>query len=186
MMIFVGANIGRQNAGMSRTKDRLIQENDAAVSLVEEMARIGTKETATKPMPAADCQKGIKPPAEGRKPPALTPTPPAPVPRMRNRSSVRSGADTFCPAPKCRCRVRLGESTEPKSERSGLKPVKAWRMRQLIAGKEREAVVLFSPQMYEGQVRGLHQRLERCWREVEQMGRQTSMSAAQRSSSSLH
>jgi transposase len=57
--------------------------------------------------------------------------------------------------------------------------VQAWRTRRLIAGKEREAVVLFSPQLYEGQVRGLHQGLERCWREVEQMGRQTSLSAAQ-------
>ena len=57
--------------------------------------------------------------------------------------------------------------------------VKAWRTRQLIAGKEREAVVLFSPQLYEGQVRGLHQGLERCWRKVEPRGRPTRMAAAQ-------
>ena len=56
--------------------------------------------------------------------------------------------------------------------------VKAWRTRQLIAGKEREAVVVFSPQLYEGQLRGLHQGLDRCWRELEQMGRQTSVPAA--------
>jgi transposase len=56
--------------------------------------------------------------------------------------------------------------------------VQAWRTRQLIAGKEREAVVVFSPQLYEGQVRGLHQGLDRCWREVEQMGRQSTVQAA--------
>ena len=56
--------------------------------------------------------------------------------------------------------------------------VKAWRSRQLIAGQHREAVVVFSPTLHEGQVRGLHQGLDRCWREVEQMGRQTTVSAA--------
>ena len=56
--------------------------------------------------------------------------------------------------------------------------VKAWRTRKLIAGKEREAVVLFSPQLYEGQLRGFHQGLDRCWKEVEQMGRQSSVPAA--------
>jgi transposase len=56
--------------------------------------------------------------------------------------------------------------------------VKAWRTRQLIAGKQREAVVVFSPQLYEGQLRGLHQGLDRCWRELEQMGRPTSVPAA--------
>jgi transposase len=56
--------------------------------------------------------------------------------------------------------------------------VKAWRTRQLIAGKQREAVVVFSPQLYEGQLRGLHQGLDRCWRELEQMGQPTSLPAA--------
>ena len=56
--------------------------------------------------------------------------------------------------------------------------VQAWRTRQLIAGKEREAVVVFSPQLYEGQVRGLQQGLDRCWREAEQMGRQSTVPAA--------
>src|SRR5262249_39840775 len=58
--------------------------------------------------------------------------------------------------------------------------VRAWRTRQLIAGKERQAVVVFSPQLYEGQVRGLQQGLNRCWREVEQMGRQSTVPAKQR------
>jgi transposase len=56
--------------------------------------------------------------------------------------------------------------------------VKAWRTRQLIAGKEREAVVVFSPQLYEGQLRGLHQGLARSWREVEQMSVRTTVAAA--------
>jgi transposase len=56
--------------------------------------------------------------------------------------------------------------------------VKAWRTRELIAGKEREAVVVFSPQLCEGQLRGFHQGLDRCWKEVEQMGRPSSVPAA--------
>jgi transposase len=66
---------------------------------------------------------------------------------------------------------------EPVTLASGA-VVQAWRTRQLIAGKEREAVVVFSPQLYEGQVRGLHQGLDRCWGEVEQMGRQSTVQAA--------
>jgi hypothetical protein len=56
--------------------------------------------------------------------------------------------------------------------------VPAWRTRAFIAGKQREAVVVFSSPLYEGQLRGLHQGLARCWREVEQMGRPTSVAAA--------
>jgi len=56
--------------------------------------------------------------------------------------------------------------------------VPAWRRRAFIAGKQREAVVAFSSPLYEGQLRGLHQGLARCWREVEQMGRPTSVAAA--------
>ena len=39
--------------------------------------------------------------------------------------------------------------------------VRAWRTRRLIAGALRDVVVLFSSQLYEGQLRGLHQSLER-------------------------
>jgi transposase len=48
--------------------------------------------------------------------------------------------------------------------------VRAWRTRQEIAGKEREVVVVFSPQLYEGQLRGLHQHLARCAHPLEQVG----------------
>ena len=47
--------------------------------------------------------------------------------------------------------------------------VRAWRTQRKIAGKEREAVVVFSPQLQEGQLRGLWQTLSRSWRELEEM-----------------
>lgn len=47
--------------------------------------------------------------------------------------------------------------------------VRAWRSQRVIAGKERSVVVVFSPQLHEGQVRGLRQALARCWRELEEM-----------------
>jgi transposase len=47
--------------------------------------------------------------------------------------------------------------------------VRAWRIQRKIAGKEREAVVVFSPQLQEGQLRGLLQTLSRSWRELEEM-----------------
>jgi transposase len=47
--------------------------------------------------------------------------------------------------------------------------VRAWRSQRLIAGKEQSVVVVFSPQLYEGQVRGLRQTLSRCGRELEEM-----------------
>jgi transposase len=48
--------------------------------------------------------------------------------------------------------------------------VRAWRTKRVIAGKERDAVVVFSPQLYEGQVRGLHQHLERCAQQLQEIG----------------
>lgn len=34
--------------------------------------------------------------------------------------------------------------------------VRAWRTQRVIAGRQRDTVVVFSPQLYQGQVRGLH------------------------------
>jgi len=48
--------------------------------------------------------------------------------------------------------------------------VQAWRTRRVIAGKQREVVVVFSPQLHDGQLRGLHQATARSQRELEQMG----------------
>lgn len=50
--------------------------------------------------------------------------------------------------------------------------VRAWRTRRSIAGRERETVVGFSQQLFEGQLRGLHQHLKRCAEQLEQMGLQ--------------
>jgi transposase len=60
--------------------------------------------------------------------------------------------------------------------------VRAWRGRRVIAGKERDTVVVFSARLYEGQWRGLHQHLARCTKELEQMGLEphTGVEAAKR------
>ena len=47
--------------------------------------------------------------------------------------------------------------------------VRAWRTQRTIAGNKREVVVVFSPQLHEGQLRGLRQTLSRSWRELEEM-----------------
>ncbi len=48
--------------------------------------------------------------------------------------------------------------------------VRAWRTQRMIAGKQRDAVVVFSPQLYEGQVRGLHQHMARCGEQLQELG----------------
>src|SRR5208283_104309 len=48
--------------------------------------------------------------------------------------------------------------------------VRAWRTPQEIAGQQRDVVVVFSPQLYEGQLRGLHQSLARCAQRLEEVG----------------
>ena len=60
--------------------------------------------------------------------------------------------------------------------------VEAWRDRRMIAGKQREVVVVFSPKLHAGQLRGLHQSLAKSWREGEEMGAltHTTMETAKR------
>ena len=48
--------------------------------------------------------------------------------------------------------------------------VRAWRTQKVIAGKQREGVVVFSPQLHAGQLRGLHQSLAHAHRDTEEMG----------------
>ena len=55
--------------------------------------------------------------------------------------------------------------------------VRAWRSQRVVAGKQREVVVVFSPQLYEGQLRGLHQSMARSHRELEEMGQRPRLSA---------
>ena len=47
--------------------------------------------------------------------------------------------------------------------------VRAWRTQRTVAGKQRDVVVVFSPRLHEGQLRGLRQTLSRSWRELEEM-----------------
>ena len=55
--------------------------------------------------------------------------------------------------------------------------VRAWRSRRVIAGKQREVVVVFSPQLHEGQLRGLHQSMARSDRQLEELGQHPRLSA---------
>src|ERR1017187_2632836 len=45
--------------------------------------------------------------------------------------------------------------------------VRAWRTQRVIAGQQRDTVAVFSPQLYAGQVRGLHQHLARCGEQLD-------------------
>lgn len=47
--------------------------------------------------------------------------------------------------------------------------VKAWRNRRLIAGEQREIVVVFSPKLHAGQVRGLGQTMARATTEIQEL-----------------
>jgi transposase len=48
--------------------------------------------------------------------------------------------------------------------------IRAWRTRRELAGREHETVVVFSPKLFEGQMRGLQQHLRRCSQQLEEMG----------------
>ncbi len=60
--------------------------------------------------------------------------------------------------------------------------VRAWRTRRVIAGQKRDTVVVFSRQLYEGQLRGLRQSLARYAKQLEKMGLRppTTVEAAKR------
>ena len=56
--------------------------------------------------------------------------------------------------------------------------VQAWRTTRLIAGAEREVVIVLSPQLLAGQLRGLTQSLDRCTRELTAMLASTRLTEA--------
>jgi transposase len=60
--------------------------------------------------------------------------------------------------------------------------VRGWRDKRIIAGKQREVVVVYSPKLHAGQLRGLHQTMSKSWGEFEEMGSlaRTNMEAAKR------
>jgi transposase len=81
-------------------------------------------------------------------------------------------------------RALLAEAAEHLAEvpLSNGAAVRAWRTQRTMAGKQRDLVVVFSPQLYAGQLRGLRQTLSRSWRELEEMQLHppVSVAAAQR------
>ena len=70
-----------------------------------------------------------------------------------HRALLAEAAETLTP-------VQLSNGTE----------VCAWRTQRVLAGKQREVVVIFSPQLCAGQLRALHQSLARSYREVAELG----------------
>jgi transposase len=70
-----------------------------------------------------------------------------------HRALLAEAAETLAP-------VQLSNGAE----------VRAWRTQRVLAGKQREVVVVFSPQLHAGQLRGLHQSLARRYREMAEMG----------------
>jgi transposase len=92
-----------------------------------------------------------------------------------NLESLSAGEDHYVTAVRPSYQhALLAEAVDHLSETplSSGATVRAWRTRRVIAGRERETVVVFSPQLFEGQVRGLHQHLKRCAKQLEEVGLQ--------------
>jgi transposase len=92
---------------------------------------------------------------------------------QKNLESLEPGPDYYVTSVRPSYhRALLAEGAEHLAEvpLSSGTTVRAWRSRRRIAGKERDVVVVFSPQLYEGQLRGLHQHSVRVSDELEEMG----------------
>jgi transposase len=91
----------------------------------------------------------------------------------KNLESLESGPDYYVTSVRPSYHLALlTEGAEHLAETplsSGTK-VRAWRSRRRIAGKEREVVVVFSPQLYQGQLRGLYQHAARVSDQLKAMG----------------
>jgi transposase len=91
----------------------------------------------------------------------------------KNLESLDPGADhyvtTVRPSNQQKLLAEAGDQLSELTLSSGT-VVRAWRTRRLIAGRERETVVVFSPQLFEGQWRGLHQHLARCTEQLAEVG----------------
>jgi transposase len=92
---------------------------------------------------------------------------------QKNLESLEPGHDYYVTSVRPSAhRALLAEGAEHLAEvtlSSGI-TVRAWRSRRRIAGKEHDVVVVFSPQLYEGQLRGLHQHAARVSEELKEMG----------------
>ena len=92
---------------------------------------------------------------------------------QKNLESLEPGPDYYVTSVRPSShRALLAEGAEHLAEVSLSRgnTVRAWRTRRRIAGKERDVVVVFSPQLYEGQLRGLHQHALRARAELQEMG----------------
>jgi transposase len=92
---------------------------------------------------------------------------------QQNLESLEPGPDYYVTSVRPSShRALLAEGAEPLGEvtLSGGTTVRAWRSRRRIAGKERDVVVVFSPQLYAGQLRGRHQHAVRVSDELQKMG----------------
>lgn len=90
-----------------------------------------------------------------------------------NLQILEAGSDHYVTATRpCYQQTLLAEAAdhlEPITLSTGA-VVQAWRTQRVIAGQQRDAVVVFSPQLFEGQVRGLHQHLARCGEQLQALG----------------
>jgi transposase len=92
---------------------------------------------------------------------------------QKNLESLEPGPDYYVTSVRPSShRALLAEGAEHLAEVSLSRgnTVRAWRTRRRIAGKERDVVAVFSPQLYEGQLRGLHQHVLRASAELQEMG----------------
>ena len=90
-----------------------------------------------------------------------------------NLEKLEAGADHYVTAVRPSYQQALLAEAAGRLEEVALSTgavVRAWRTRCEIAGQERDAVVVFSPQLYEGQVRGLHQHMARCGEQLQELG----------------
>ena len=90
-----------------------------------------------------------------------------------NLQKLEAGADHFVTAVRPSYQQALLAEAADHLEEVTLSTgvvLRVWRTRRIIAGQQRDAVVVFSPQLYEGQLRGLHQHLARCGEQLQEIG----------------
>jgi transposase len=90
-----------------------------------------------------------------------------------NLQILEAGSDHYVTAVRPSCQQTLLSEAADRLEEIALSTgavVRVWRTQREIAGRQRDAVVVFSPQLYEGQVRGLHRHLARCGEQLHELG----------------
>jgi len=90
-----------------------------------------------------------------------------------NRQKLETGSDHSVTAVRPSYQQALLAEAADRLEEVALPAaavVRAWRTQRMIAGKQRDAVVVFSPQLYERQVRGLHQHMARRGEQLKELG----------------